>query len=508
MERDDTLPFIHAHNIGIKYFIGNRREDLKSLFTQGLLRREKRKEFWALKNVSFQLNQGTVLGVIGANGAGKTTLCRVLSEILKPDEGEITVQGHISTLLSTGVGFNNALSGRENIYLNCLMLGFTKKQAKDVASEIIEETQLGDFIDQPIKKYSSGMRARLGFNIASIVQPDILVLDEILSAGDYKFSSMAQKKIEELIKKTKIVVISSHRLDLIRSIATEAMWLHRGRIKASGEPDYVTDEYKEFLDTIRKRKPQFKKTKSVVSTDEALCVENLGVKFYLRRNRGYKNQNKRFALKGRNVNEFWALKSINMAVKKGEILGIIGRNGAGKTTLCRSLNEIIKPDEGSISVNGKTSALLGFGTGFNLQLSGKDNIFINGLLMGIPLKKLKNLYQDIIDFSELGAFIDRPMKQYSSGMRARLGFSIATMIQPNILIVDEALSAGDAAFQEKASEKIQELICQSDAVVVVSHNLNFISQLCTRVLWLDRGKILGHGLPKKVVKDYVDNRIG
>jgi teichoic acid transport system ATP-binding protein len=195
-----------------------------------------------------------------------------------------------------------------------------------------------------------------------------------------------------------------------------------------------------------------------------------------------------------------------MEIKKGEVLGVIGRNGAGKTTLCRTLNSIIKPDEGSVSVDGKTNALLGFGTGFNLQLPGKDNIFINGLLMGIPLKELKGIYQDIVDFSELDTFIDRPVKQYSSGMRARLGFSIATMIQPDTLIIDEALSAGDASFQEKASQKIQELVYQSDAVIVVSHNLHFVEQVCTRVVWIDKGRIVAEGTPQAVIKDYKENK--
>ncbi|MBW1744046.1 MAG: ABC transporter ATP-binding protein, partial [Deltaproteobacteria bacterium] len=174
----------------------------------------------------------------------------------------------------------------------------------------------------------------------------------------------------------------------------------------------------------------------------------------------------------------------------------------GKTTLCRVLSGILKSDQGEVSVDGDITALLSFGSGFNYQLTGKDNVYLNGMMLGIPKRKLKDVYGEIVEFSEIEKFMDQPVKNYSSGMRARLGFSIAASLRPDVFIIDEALSVGDMSFYEKASAKIQELMECAKAVIVVTHNMNFVETVCTRALWLDEGTIRFDGSPEEAVEMY------
>ena len=166
------------------------------------------------------------------------------------------------------------------------------------------------------------------------------------------------------------------------------------------------------------------------------------------------------------------------------------------------ISDILKPDTGSIYVNGSITALFSFGAGFNIQLSGRDNIYLNGMMLGIPKKRLESLYPDIVDFSGLSKFIDQPVKNYSSGMKSRLGFSIAAMIKPDVFIIDEALSAGDLSFYEKASAKIQELITTAKLVIIVTHNLPFVERVCTRAIWIENSSIMWDGEPKETVNKY------
>lgn len=193
-------------------------------------------------------------------------------------------------------------------------------------------------------------------------------------------------------------------------------------------------------------------------------------------------------LKGKiQYEEFWALKDVSFEVKKGEVLGIIGHNGAGKSTLLKVISGILKPTEGSIAVNGVVAPMLELGSGFDFDLTGRENVFLNGAILGYPEQFLKEKYEEIVEFSELGQFIDVPLRNYSSGMVARLAFSIATVVQPDVLIVDEVLSVGDAAFQEKSKARMLELMGGGTTVLFVSHSLEQIREMCDRVLWLEHG---------------------
>ena len=198
----------------------------------------------------------------------------------------------------------------------------------------------------------------------------------------------------------------------------------------------------------------------------------------------------------------WALRNLNFTIKEGEVVGIIGHNGAGKSTLCKLMTNIYKPDEGDLQINGQTSSLLGYGTGFNPQLTGTDNIYLNGMLLGISKEEIEAKYDEIVEFSGIKRMIDKPMKNYSSGMKSRLGFSIAAVLKPDIFIIDEALSTGDLAFRQKATERIQEMMERAKAVIIVTHSMHFVEQVCTRALWIDKGRLRFDGDAEEAVKLY------
>jgi teichoic acid transport system ATP-binding protein len=496
-----------AQDLGVEYFLGGKREDYQSRTYNFLFRNRKRPSFWALNNINLQGNAGDVIGIIGMNGAGKTTLCRVIAGLIRPDTGSIKVNGSVSALLSLGTGFNPNLSGRENIYLNGMILGFSKSYLDKVVDDIIMFSEIENFIEQPLKNYSNGMKARLGFSIATMFEPDILILDEALSTGDLHFSSKAGEKLQATIRQSKMVLMVSHQLEFVKKNCNRAIWIDKGTIIAAGNPENVIHKYTEASKKLPKRTVapiNFKKTNAQIGALDVVKAVDLGIKFsFARQKDSLKIGWRRYITQRYNIKkDFWALKGVSFRVREGDILGIIGLNAAGKSTLCRALSGILKPDAGSIKVHGNITALLTIGTGFNLQLSGKDNVFLNGMLLGFSKNEVDNLYQDIVDFSELGHFIEQPVKNYSSGMRARLGFSIVAMLKPDVFIIDEALNAGDISFYEKSANKIQELMAHAKATIVVTHNVNFVEKVCTRALWLDSGSVAFQGDPKETIDRY------
>lgn len=202
--------------------------------------------------------------------------------------------------------------------------------------------------------------------------------------------------------------------------------------------------------------------------------------------------------------EFWALKNVNFDVQKGEVLGIIGHNGAGKSTLLKVISGILKPTEGTLEVRGNIVPMLELGSGFDTDLTGRENIFLNGSILGYSEQYLKDKYDEIVAFSELGKFIDIPIRNYSSGMLMRLAFAIATVVQPEILIVDEILAVGDADFQAKSKKRMMELMSGGATVLFVSHNIEQIREMCSRVLWLEHGEMKMIGETNTVCDKYVE----
>lgn len=203
--------------------------------------------------------------------------------------------------------------------------------------------------------------------------------------------------------------------------------------------------------------------------------------------------------------EFWALKNISFKIKKGEVYGILGRNGAGKSTLLKVISKILKPTTGSVHIDGSIAPLLELGSGFDFDLTGRENIYLNGAILGHSKKFLESKINEIIEFSELGKFIDIPIRNYSSGMVVRLAFSIATIASPDVLIVDEILSVGDMHFQEKSKNRMLELINGGTTVLFVSHDTNQVREICNKAIWIENGEIKEIGNASDVCSRYEDS---
>ena len=207
------------------------------------LKRQKPDRFVAVKGISFYVREGEILGIIGKNGSGKSTTLNALAGIFSPDSGSIDLNGHSISLLSIGVGFIREMTGRENITLSGMLLGFTEEQVKAKEQEIIDFAEIGEFIDMPVRTYSSGMYSKLAFSITAILETDIMLIDEVLSVGDQKFKKKSYEKMKSLISnKDRTVVIVSHSIETLKQLCDTVMWMHEGQIKRIGDPDEVLDE--------------------------------------------------------------------------------------------------------------------------------------------------------------------------------------------------------------------------------------------------------------------------
>ena len=206
------------------------------------------KAFEAVRGISFEVKQGEILGITGKNGSGKSTLLRALAHIFAADEGSIDLHGHSVSLLAIGVGFKNEMTGRENIMLSGMLLGFSEKEVQERMDDIIEFAGLGEFIDMPVRTYSSGMYSKLAFSITAILETDIMLIDEVLSVGDEKFKKKSYEKMKSLIsQRNRTVVIVSHNLKTLEELCDRVMWMHEGKIVKIGEPVEVLNEYREFM---------------------------------------------------------------------------------------------------------------------------------------------------------------------------------------------------------------------------------------------------------------------
>ena len=244
----------------------------------------------------------------------------------------------------------------------------------------------------------------------------------------------------------------------------------------------------------------------------AIKVSSLSKKYFIGENQLYltlreqiQNLPQNIFNKSKKKSSFYALKNISFEVHKGDVIGMIGRNGAGKSTLLKILSKIVEPTSGKIILSGKVSSLLEIGTGFKAELTGKENIFLSGAILGMKKSEIKNKFNEIVEFSGIGKFIDTPVKRYSSGMYVRLAFSVAAHLDADILLVDEVLAVGDAEFQEKCLGKMKNLSKSGRTVVFVSHNMGAISSFCSKTIYLDLGKIKFYGKTKKTIDKYLSN---
>lgn len=240
----------------------------------------------------------------------------------------------------------------------------------------------------------------------------------------------------------------------------------------------------------------------------AVKVENVSVMFNLNKEKidNIKEYVIKFLKRKIRFTEFWALTDVSFEVKEGERIGILGFNGAGKSTLLKVIAGVLKPTKGSVQVNGVIAPLLELGAGFDMNYSGSENIYLYGATMGYSRKYIEERYQQIVDFAELGEFIDVPVKNYSSGMRARLGFAIATAVDPQVLILDEVLSVGDAKFKKKSEAKIMSMFDKGVTVLFVSHNTAQVRRLCTKAVLLEKGRVIASGTADEVC-DIYDSKV-
>lgn len=250
MYRGFAMEILKVENVSIKYITGDFKSiGLKEYVMRKLTNNYTVKEFWANKNISFELERGDMLGIIGTNGAGKSTLLKAISGIMVPSEGRVYREGKIAALLELASGFDGDLTIKENAYLRGALLGYTRKFMDEMYEDIITFAELKDFEDRPFKHLSSGMKSRLAFSIASLVNPDILILDEVLSVGDGAFRKKSEAKMKEIIGSGATTILVSHSLNQVRSMCTKILWLHRGKQIAFGDDvQKICDDYQMFLD--------------------------------------------------------------------------------------------------------------------------------------------------------------------------------------------------------------------------------------------------------------------
>ena len=241
-------PAIIVDNVSMKFNLSKEKVDsLKDYIIKSIKKEIKYNEFWALQNVNFEVQKGDRVGILGLNGAGKSTLLKVIAGVFKPTEGKVIRNGRLVPLLELGAGFDPQYTGRENIYLYGAMLGYSKKFIEEKFDEIVEFSELKEFIDVPIKNYSSGMAARLGFAIATVVRPDILICDEVLSVGDYAFQQKCEQRMSDMRKNGTTLLYVSHSIESVKSVCDHALWLDKGTVKMIGDVETVGDAYMEAL---------------------------------------------------------------------------------------------------------------------------------------------------------------------------------------------------------------------------------------------------------------------
>ena len=244
-----------------------------------------------------------------------------------------------------------------------------------------------------------------------------------------------------------------------------------------------------------------------------ICVNSLSIKFRIYHDRSPSLKGYFAGLFKRNAqaaySDFWAVKNVSFEIHAGDRVGIIGHNGAGKSTLLKALCRVYEPSEGKIAVDGRIAPLLEIGAGFHPEFTGRENIYLNGAILGYSKKQLSAIEQEVIAFAELEEFIDTPVKYYSTGIYMRLAFSLATAMHPDILVLDEIFAGGDAAFMAKAKARMHALIDKANVMIMVSHDHLLIKSLCNRVIWLDHGKLVADGIPEDIVERYlVGNKNG
>ena len=502
--------------------------------------------FWALRDLDLEVPRGTVLGVMGPNGAGKSTLLSVMAGVTRPSAGTVRIDGQVASLLTLGGGFQHELTGLENIFLNGSLLGMSTREIRRKREAIVAFSQLDGFIDAPLQTYSAGMKLRLGFAIAIHTEYDILVVDEVMSVGDAVFQEKCLEKFQAFKRQGRTLILAAQGTDRLRGLADRVLLMHQGRIIADGSVDHVQERYAVLTRWLRSRQApgaftpeeslerdgpggartiwdeqlqlgddQIKDVRFVTATGplvrgeadgrtgEARFARNVSKSFWV----SHESPGLLHGLVPRLIRplrreRFWALREVALDIPGGSTLGVIGSNGAGKTTLLGILSGITQPTDGTVTVRGKVVSLLTLGSGFHPELTGLENIFLNGSLLGMTTREIRRKLDAIVTFSQLDGFIDAPLSTYSAGMKLRLGFAIAAHTDFDILVVDEVMSVGDAAFQAKCREQLRAFKRAGKTLVIAAHNTDVFEGLVDRALLLHRGRIIADGTVDHVEERY------
>lgn len=241
----ENTNIISVENVSMQFRLSSEKVDsLKEYFIRTLKNQITFESFWALKNVSFNIQKGDALGLIGLNGSGKSTMLKVIAGVLKPTKGSVAVMGEVAPLIELGAGFDYDLTGRENVFLNGALMGHSRKEMEEHYQDIVDFSELGDFMNTPVKNYSSGMIARLAFSIATIGIPDILICDEVLSVGDFRFQQKCQKRIQEMLDKGTTLLFVSHSIEQVKKLCNKIVWLEKGNVKMFGDAEEIIELYK------------------------------------------------------------------------------------------------------------------------------------------------------------------------------------------------------------------------------------------------------------------------
>lgn len=578
----------------------------------------------ALADIDLDVTPGERLGLIGPNGSGKSTLLKVVAGVTKPSSGAVVVGGRVGSMIELGLGFHPDLTGIENVRCAATVLGFTRREITAAVGEIVWFSGLGSAVDEPLRTYSTGMAARLGFAVATHLPVDVLLVDEVLAVGDSEFQDRCIARVLELSERGVTVLFVSHEMPLVAAVCDRVVHLHDGSIVDDGPPIDVVERYLVQVPSRFRRESNssMRIEDSELSSTDLDSNEPLGIRLEVtvteptarpmvavdlelptvapghpwcsaatrvselsspgryrltgwtrpmpaeaaqvnatisltddRTQRLHDSVTHFFvfgehgarlnmaaqptweiepcemprsfasapavvdmpsiALRGL-TKRYWssvrgargrgrsitALDDIDLDVQQGSTLGIIGPNGSGKSTLLRSIAGVTRIDGGTIRTSGRIVPVLDLGLGFHPELSGRENIRVMARLLGLPRAGEGRRIDAVVDASGIEDAADRPVRTYSSGMKARLGFSLAVASEPAVLLVDELLAVGDEEFRRSAVEQVAGLRESGVTVLFVSHDLRLVAEVCQRVVRLQHGRLVDDGEPDDVIARY------
>lgn len=607
-----------------------------------------RREMKALDGIDLEIEPGESVGLIGHNGAGKSTILKLLAGVIDPTEGDVQCVGRIGAMIELGLGFHPELTGHENARASATILGLTPHETDAAMPDIIEFAGISDAMDSPLKHYSTGMRARLGFAVAVHVDTDVLLIDEVLTVGDAEFQLRCVDRIAEMHAAGTTLVFVSHATWLMNNVCDRVIQLRRGRIVDDGPSAPVIQRYlspapidlemaaeptmhfRSFDITSSRVKPWGALTleADVVVTgktaEPAMAVDLSWVTLApdttiartstplpdaLRTPGGYRLAGKSSGLPvdsghadltvalmdegsqrvfDRDGGQFWiegpvtrqqpqiatevewsltrvgdwsseagsseagssekpvrrqvpsgqlvvecrrltkrfhagvrrggirtaipgpsaaaeragaivALDEVSVDLPSGQCLGVIGPNGSGKSTFLKVVAGVMAPTSGVVTTRGRVVSMLELGIGFHPDLTGEENLRQTAGLLGLPSSETADILEGVIEFADIGNAVHAPVKQYSSGMKTRLGLGLAVHCKPDVLLIDEALAVGDRPFQKKAVTAVRRLVAGGATAIFVSHDLSLVEELCDRAIRLEQGRVVDDGPTSDVV---------